>query len=97
MHLALEFGGSKHREDEKGMGKFGMGLPNSSVSQCRLTEVWSWTHPNEILYTYLDIDKIKNKEIESIPTPIKKELPEHIKQAFNGEIPSSGTGYYGHI
>ncbi|MGA6878244.1 MULTISPECIES: ATP-binding protein [Acinetobacter] len=91
LHLALEFGGSKHREDEKGMGKFGMGLPNSSVSQCRLTEVWSWTNPEEILYTFLDIDKIKNKEIESIPAPIAKELPEHIKQAFNGEIPNSGT------
>src|SRR5690606_23117276 len=91
LHLALEFGGSKHREDEKGMGKFGMGLPNSSVSQCRLTEVWSWTNPEEILYTFLDIDKIKNKEIESIPAPIKKDLPEHIKQAFNGEIPNSGT------
>ena len=91
LHLALEFGGSKHREDEKGMGKFGMGLPNSSVSQCRLTEVWSWTNPEEILYTFLDIDKIKNKEIESIPAPITKELPEHIKQAFNGAIPKSGT------
>lgn len=91
LHLALEFGGSKHREDEKGMGKFGMGLPNSSVSQCCLTEVWSWTNPEEILYTFLDIDKIKNKEIESIPAPIKKDLPEHIKQAFNGEIPNSGT------
>ena len=91
LHLALEFGGSKHREDEKGMGKFGMGLPNSSVSQCRLTEVWSWTNPNEILYTFLDIEKIKNREIESIPTPVKKDLPEHIKQVFNGEIPSSGT------
>lgn len=91
LHLALEFGGSKHREDEKGMGKFGMGLPNSSVSQCRLTEVWSWTNPEEILYTFLDIDKIKNKELESIPVPIKKDLPEHIKQAFNGEIPNSGT------
>ncbi|CAM5211104.1 hypothetical protein OURE66S_02692 [Oligella ureolytica] len=39
LYTALEFGGSKNREDLEGMGKFGMGLPNSSVSQCLLTEI----------------------------------------------------------
>lgn len=91
LQLALEFGGSKHREDKHGMGKFGMGLPNSSVSQCLLTEVWSWTKGKPVLYTFLDIEKIKNKEIESIPFPVEKEIPKHILKAFNGSLPESGT------
>lgn len=91
LYTALEFGGSKNREDLKGMGKFGMGLPNSSVSQCLLTEVWSWVDSGEIYYTYLDVDKIKNGEVEDIPAPIKKDLPEHLKLAFQGDLPKSGT------
>lgn len=91
LYTALEFGGSKNREDAKGMGKFGMGLPNSSVSQCLLTEVWSWVEGGDIYYTYLDVDKIKAGMVEDIPKPIKKDLPERLKQAFQGDLPKSGS------
>lgn len=91
LYTSLEFGGSKNREDLKGMGKFGMGLPNSSVSQCLLTEVWSWVDDGDIYYTYLDVDKIKSGEVEDIPFPIKKDLPIHLKLAYQGELPKSGT------
>lgn len=91
LHTALEFGASKNREDLKGMGKFGMGLPNSSVSQCLLTEVWSWLDGGDIYYTYLDVDKIKSGKVENIPVPIKKDLPEHLQAAYQGELPKSGT------
>ena len=37
LYMALEFGASKNKEDPEGMGKFGMGLPNSSISQCKKT------------------------------------------------------------
>ncbi len=30
--LALQFGNGKHMADRKGIGRFGMGLPNSSIS-----------------------------------------------------------------
>ena len=91
LYTALEFGGSKNREDLEGMGKFGMGLPNSSVSQCLLTEIWSWVDGGDIYYTYLDVDKIKSAEVENIPAPIKKDLPEHLKLAYQGDLPKSGT------
>ena len=39
LQLALQFGNGTHLEDRKGIGRFGMGLPNSSISQCRRVEV----------------------------------------------------------
>ncbi|MBF4269778.1 ATP-binding protein, partial [Vibrio anguillarum] len=59
LRIAMQFGGGTHRKDIKGMGKFGMGLPNSSISQCRRVEVWSWQNGSEPHYTYLDVDEMK--------------------------------------
>src|SRR5690348_12867537 len=39
---ALQFGGTERFGDRRGLGRFGMGLPNSSVSQSRRVEVYSW-------------------------------------------------------
>jgi hypothetical protein len=41
-NLALSFGGSGHYDNRNGIGRFGMGLPQASVSQCKTTELWSW-------------------------------------------------------
>ena len=46
-------------EQQDGIGEFGMGLPSSSISQCRRVDVWSWQDgPENALYTYLDLDEI---------------------------------------
>ncbi len=42
LRLALQFGNGTHLKDRSGIGRFGMGLPNSSISQCRRVEVWTW-------------------------------------------------------
>ena len=47
LQRAMQFGGSTNRLDPHGMGKFGMGLPNSSISQCRRVDVWSWVDGGE--------------------------------------------------
>ena len=91
LHLALEFGASENRRDKKGMGKFGMGLPNSSISQCKRVDVWSWTESGEYSYTYLDIDEIKSGDLEYIPIPEKKELPSYFTDSMQEPIPESGT------
>ena len=43
LRRALQFGVGTHRDaaNQHGIGKFGMGLPNSSISQCRRLEVWT--------------------------------------------------------
>ena len=42
LRSALRFGGSDRFNSRAGLGRFGMGLPNSSVSQCRHVDVYTW-------------------------------------------------------
>lgn len=90
LHLALDFGESLNKSDPKGIGKFGMGLPNSSISQCCRVEVWSWENSENINYTYLDIDEIKRGELELIPQPTYKAFPDWVREATE-KLPDSGT------
>ncbi len=93
LHLALEFGGSENRNDPNGMGKFGMGLPNSSISQCQRVDVWSWQNNDMPIHTYLDIDEMKDGQLEHIPYPTENNLPIELTEILdgNGILPSSGT------
>ena len=45
----LQFGNGTKLDADKGIGKFGIGLPNASVSQCRKVEVYTW-QKNKYLY-----------------------------------------------
>ena len=42
LQRALRFGDGDHRFDAKGMGKFGVGLPQASISQAKIVNAWSW-------------------------------------------------------
>ena len=75
MRLALQFGGSNRFDNRSGLGRFGMGLPNSSVSQCRRIELYSWQAGRPSFYTYLDIDEIVEGSMTEIPLPRIKPLP----------------------
>ena len=79
LQMALQFGNGTHlnSENQKGIGKFGMGLPSSSISQAKTVEVWTWQDGIEsAIYSFLDIDKIIGQEMNTVPTPIKKTIPE---------------------
>ena len=39
---ALKFGGGTRHDSGRGIGKYGMGLPTSSMSQCKRVDVWTW-------------------------------------------------------
>src|SRR5215469_4664991 len=41
MQLALQFGGSTRFNSRRGLGRYGMGLPNGSLSQARRVDVYS--------------------------------------------------------
>ncbi len=77
LQMALQFGNGTHLEDYSGIGRFGLGLPSSSISQARRVEVWSWQdgHQNPI-YTYIDIDEIEAGKLEDVPIPTNKPIPE---------------------
>ncbi|EPW6727209.1 ATP-binding protein [Vibrio parahaemolyticus] len=91
LRIAMQFGGGTHRKDTKGMGKFGMGLPNSSISQCRRVEVWSWQEGDEPHYTYLDVDEMKSGKLEEVPIPVAMPIPSKYEKAFFTKKPESGT------
>jgi len=91
LRIAMQFGGGTHRKDTKGMGKFGMGLPNSSISQCRRVEVWSWQEGDEPHYTYLDVDEMKSGKLEEVPIPVAMPIPSKYEKAFFTKKPDSGT------
>ena len=43
LRQALQFGGSSRFNNRSGLGRYGMGLPNSSLSQARCVDVYSST------------------------------------------------------
>ena len=76
LRIALQFGNGTHLKDRKGIGRFGMGLPNSSISQCRRLEVWSWqAGPKNAMWTYLDVTEIETGSLKVVPKPIHNPVP----------------------
>ena len=74
---ALQFGNGTRLDDRNGMGRFGMGLPSASVSQCRHIDIWTWqAGTDNAIYTYLDIDEVVEENMTRIPRPVPKRLPD---------------------
>ena len=91
LRLALQFGNGTHLTDRKGIGRFGMGLPNSSISQCRRVEVWTWQNgPDNAMYSYLDVDDIEGRRLDVVPAPEHKSLPNEWR-ARSGNVETTGT------
>lgn len=78
LRMALQFGNGTNLDPatQTNMGKFGMGLPASSVSQASRVDVWSWQDGFEsALHSYLDIDEIVTGKLDQIPEPAPREIP----------------------
>lgn len=74
LRRALKFGDGAGRKTGR-IGRFGMGLPNSSLSQCCRVDVWSWqAGPSNALHTHLDLEEITQGEGE-VPEPVLDPLP----------------------
>lgn len=78
LQIALQFGNGTHlsAEQQTGMGRFGMGLPSASISQCQRVDVWSWTDGAEnALHSFIDLHEIGAGTMRVLPTPQHKALP----------------------
>jgi len=84
---ALRFGGTTRFNDRDGLGRFGMGLPNSSVSQCQRLEVFSWQSPGKVYFCYIDVEEIAKGKMLVVPEPVKTSLPEKYR-----DLATSKTG-----
>jgi hypothetical protein len=87
LRQALRFGGSSRFNDRTGLGRYGMGLPNSSLSQARRFEVYTWRRPGQALFSYLDVDEIADGRLTRIPEPTLTRLPRWLTR----EQSNSGT------
>ncbi len=92
LRKALQFGNGTRLDpkNQKGIGKFGMGLPNSSISQCKRVDVWSWQSGN-VFHTYLDIDDIQAGTMAEVPAPAADVIPDEWLKLVAGEIAPHGT------
>lgn len=91
LRMALQFGNGTHLNDRAGIGRFGMGLPNASISQCRRIDVWTWQNgPQNALHTYLDVDEVEAGKLRSVPSPKHDPLPDVWKMRSQG-IGETGT------
>jgi hypothetical protein len=76
LRMALQFGNGTRLHDRTGIGRFGMGLPSASISQCRRVDVWSWKQGREnALHTYIDIDDVTSGAQKSVPEPAPRTIP----------------------
>jgi len=92
LRRALQFGVGNHLDegDQKGIGKFGMGLPNSSISQARHVDVYTW-RDGQTLHSYLDVDEIQNGEMVDVPEPQAAVIPPEWLKLISGDVGESGT------
>ena len=67
---------SRSKGGGKKMGKFGVGLPQATLSQCKRVDIWSWEDGghDSAVWTYFDLDEPAS--FRKIPEPISKKIPE---------------------
>lgn len=99
----LSFGYGTHRDASRTpeaesfgkLGKFGVGLPNASISQAKDVSVYSWQGGIENTYvTELFVDKILSGDEESQHPAKAAKIPNSLSSIFNAlkiKISNSGT------
>ncbi|MDB4952193.1 MAG: histidine kinase, gyrase and HSP90-like ATPase family protein [Gemmatimonadetes bacterium] len=92
LEAALTFGGGSHQGQKNpvGMGKFGMGLPNSSISQCKRLDVWTW-QGGTTYHTYLDVGEIERGITEEVPEPREADFPDDWRPFLSEQPGESGS------
>ena len=83
---ALRFGGTTRFNSRTGLGRFGMGLPNASLSQARRVDVFSWQDGKASNTSYLDVDQIVGGTLTAIPKPTRRSPPSYSKSNRSGTL-----------
>jgi len=93
LRMALQFGNGTNLDNQtpETIGKFGMGLPSSSISQAKKVEVYTWQDSIEnSVYSYLDINEVVSGNMDEVPAPEKRKVPNPWKQVI-GKTGRAGT------
>src|SRR5574338_863176 len=85
LQTALRFGGSTRFNRRDGLGRYGMGLPNSSLSQAQRVTVHTWRScGGPVLCSYLDLDEIASGQLTAVPLPRGVSKPNFINGYESG-------------
>ncbi|MCY4213943.1 MAG: ATP-binding protein, partial [Gammaproteobacteria bacterium] len=93
LRRALKFGdGTRRDRTQRGIGRFGVGLPQSSISQCKRVDVWTWTNgADNALHCYLDLHEINEDGVQVVPKPDPLPLPDQWWSISHNASAPSGT------
>ena len=93
LRRALKFGdGTRTDRQKRGIGRFGVGLPQSSISQCRRVDIWTWQNgPDNALHCYLDLDEIKQDGRQDVPEPLYEAVPDRWREVSQNVLSMTGT------
>lgn len=93
LRRALRFGdGTRLDRAARGIGRFGVGLPQSSVSQCRRVDIWTWQNgAANALHCYLDLDEIRAGDVRDVPAPTAQPVPEEWIEVAENASEATGT------
>lgn len=100
LRQALRFGGSTRFGDRRGLGRYGMGLPNASLSQARRVTVFTWQASSDakqkaqrgrdstsrVYYSYLDVDEIVRCQMVEVPEPQIAKAPPIVCAGGSGTL-----------
>lgn len=88
---ALKFGDGSRLGANQGLGKFGMGLPAASISQCDVTEVFSWQNGiDATLKTTLSLPAVKGGN-GKVPKPSKIKIDADVEKYAKSFLQRQGT------
>ena len=90
---ALKFGGGTRHNSDRGIGKYGMGLPTSSMSQCKRVDVWTWKNGlDSAWHSSIDADAIEQGS-HKVPFPDSETpIPEAWREAGSDSIYEHRSG-----
>ncbi|MEG0073632.1 MAG: ATP-binding protein [Clostridia bacterium] len=84
---ALTLGASQKREKRKGIGRYGVGLTNSSMAITSSVEVYSWQNGIEnTKMMLLDLKRLSENNQQYLDAPVSKEIPEKYKKYLPSNI-----------
>tara|TARA_B100000674_G_C37946120_1_gene965003 strand:+ start:253 stop:2019 length:1767 start_codon:yes stop_codon:yes gene_type:complete len=97
LRKSLGVGKGKYSEENKkkrvGLGKtskFGLGLKQASLSQCKRFEVYSW-QSNKTFMSYLDTELMRTGKLEIVPKPEEINVPKEIFDITKIKKTNAGT------
>lgn len=77
---ALSFGGRTETSQSHRIGKYGVGLPTASASQCERVDIWTWQDSiDEPWHCFLDIRAVETGGSITLPRPDREPLPSDVR------------------